>query len=77
MSRLIVNVARPLYGQFCQGAIKHGAIDVHIISSTNTEYVVDVTVSREDVEGMKRALGLVARGNQWHRVAVEGEGGDG
>jgi len=67
VSRLIVNVARPRYGEFCGDAIKHGALDVHIISSTDTEYRVEMTVAAENMGKLKRGLGL-ATGQNWHVV---------
>ena len=58
MSRLILNVSRPLYAKFCQNAINHGATDVHIVSSTETHFVVHVAVNAEDIEELRKALGL-------------------
>ena len=58
MSRLILKVSRPLYGKFCQNAINHGATDVHIVSSTETRFVVHVAVNAEDIEELRKALDL-------------------
>ena len=57
MSRLIGNVSRPLYAKFCQNAINHGATDIHIVSSTDTHFVVHVAVKAEDIDELKKALG--------------------
>jgi len=58
MSLLVLNVARPLYAKFCQKAINHGATDVHIVSSSGTQFVVHVAVNAEDIEELRKALGL-------------------
>jgi hypothetical protein len=58
VSKLVLNVARPLYAKFCQNAINHGATDVHVVSSTETQFVVHVAFNVEDIEELRKALGL-------------------
>ena len=57
MSPLLrAKVRRDTYGSFCQLAVRHGATDVHILSSTETEFEVEVEGSAETVKSLQRVL---------------------
>ena len=57
MSPLLrLTVRRDTYSSFCQLAARHGVADIQILSSTDTEYEVELVGSADAIENLQRVL---------------------
>jgi hypothetical protein len=49
-------VRRHTYPALCQLAARHGVADIQILSSTDTEYEVEMVGSPDAIDNMRRVL---------------------
>jgi hypothetical protein len=69
---LHLTVPREEYSELSRVAVNCGADDVHIVSSTDTEYEVDVVGSGKAIESLQNYLYVTGRSGPtgWWRTKV-------